>query len=162
MEVYDFSRNTLIHRSSFLWVFLLSIVPGMLEIVQQYLGIYLVGQLGITPTEYELYGGVLNMVILVLYPLFLFVFFYFQGKKVDMRMETKSIVSSLCIGGFLGGYVGRILGLYFMLPLIWGRNHFASFVAVQFPSALLGLFPLFLSSWGGMALGFLRIQKETS
>ena len=145
-----------IHRKMFLYLFSLSFITGIIRILNQYLELYLRLRFTMTSEGYAIYELFLNLLLWIIYPLLIFVFFYVQGKKTGLRIKSKFII----LTAFIGGYMGRLIGLIAMLSLIGGQEAIFTTALIQALNVLLDSFYLLLLTWSGMVLGLFRKEEE--
>lgn len=148
-------RNTIFIFTSLAGIFL-----GIFAEVDEWFLLYCYGMLG-ERAPCMIYKSVLNIFILLLNPAFIFIFFYFQGKKTNLRVEFRSIIRSLLLGGLLGGYLGRFIGNSIMNSLIDFGISSIEYTIIRTPNILFDTFNLFYLSFGGLALGYFKKQETT-
>jgi hypothetical protein len=98
--------------------------------------------------------SIISIIIWIISPFFVFIGFYYLGKKFDLKSNLKSVIIRLLVGAFLGQFLGITILNIVKIILIEGFNFYWHVYMVDVLSvSILGTF---FAAFTALAIAYLK------
>lgn len=140
----------------------ISLIVGVLDGISPLLSFYFLA-MGKTESEIATYSAYLGSIRYGLHPIALFTSSYLVGRSLDVRVELRTIVTSVYLGSLLGVFAGYLLGYNYLDGLakasisVYGGDPFHGVLGGLFsPVSAVGLFFV-----GFSAIAIARLRRSS-